>query len=135
MSILSEEAIAGLIGEPKVIPPNLFPLGKLLSRNQHKRREYDVDSASGNRFVIYIRQSDLNIMNFSVILGYRLPDVHTVFRLRRYNGKHQHTNVLEKLTFYDFHVHTATLRYQAPGFKEDHFAETTRRYATLEGAV
>jgi hypothetical protein len=84
--------------------------------------------------VVYLRQSELNVMDFSVILGYRLPNVHTVFRLR-YNGKHQHTNVLEKQTFYDFHIHTATLRYQAPGFKEDHFAEKTGRYASLDGAI
>jgi hypothetical protein len=75
------------------------------------------------------------MMDFSAILGYRLPRVHTVFRLRRYNGKHQHSNVLEQQTFYDFHVHTATQRYQIPGFKEDHFAETTKSYVTLQGAI
>jgi hypothetical protein len=92
-------------------------------------------SESGNQFVVFVRQSDLNMMDFSVILGYRLPQVYTVFRLRRYNGKHQHTNVLEKQTFYDFHLHTATERYQAPGFKEDHFAETTSRHFDLESAI
>jgi len=135
MSILSEETIAGLIREPKTLPEGLVPLGRLVVRNQHKRKEYDVVSGSRNRFVIYVRQSELNIMDFSAILGYRLPEVHTVFRLCRYNGKHQHTNVLERQTFYDFHVHTATLRYQAPGFKEDHFAATTGRYASLEAAI
>lgn len=135
MPVLSEETIARLIREPKTIPDGLVPLGRLVVRNQHRRKECDVTSASGNRFVVYLRQSELNIMDFSAILGYRLPSAHTVFRLRRYNGKHQHTNVLEKQTLYDFHIHTATLRYQTPGFKEDHFAETTGKYANLEGAI
>jgi len=135
MPILSDETIDSLIREAKTIPAGLSPLGKLVARNQHKRREYEVISESGNRFVVFLRQSELNMMDFSVILGYRLPQVYTVFRLRRYNGKHQHTNVLEKQTFYDFHIHTATQRYQAPGFKEDHFAETTNRHFNLESAI
>lgn len=81
MSILSEETITALIEEPKTIPEGLVPLGRLLMRNQHKRKECDVASASGNRFVVYVRQSELNVMDFSIILGYRLPNVHTVFRL------------------------------------------------------
>jgi hypothetical protein len=135
MSILSDQTIANLIQDAKTIPVGLVPLGKLVSRNQHKRKECDVASASGNPFVVYVRQAELDVMNFSVILGYRLPNVHSVFRLRRYNGRHQHTNVLEKQTFYDFHIHTATSRYQTPGFREDHFAEITGRYATMDGAI
>lgn len=78
----------------------------------------------------------LNILDFSVILGYQLPDPHTVFRLQRYNGKsHHHTNTLENQTFYDFHIHTATERYQRAGFKEDHFAVPTNRYYSLESAI
>ena len=75
-------------------------------------------------------------MNFSVILGYMLPGSYTVFRLRRYNGKaHFHTNVLENESFYDFHVHTATERYQIPGFNEDHFAERANRFYDLHSAI
>jgi hypothetical protein len=135
MSILDDDAIIELIQEPKTIPEGLLPLGKLLTRNYHKRKEYDVAAISGNQFVIYVRQSELNMLDFSAILGYRLPRIHTIFRLRRYNGKHQHTNVLEKRTFYDFHTHTATRRYQVSGFKEDHFAEITKRYSSLQSAI
>jgi hypothetical protein len=77
------------------------------------------------------------MLDFSVILGYKPPHVHSVFRLRRYNGKsHRHTNALEKeMPFYGFHVHTATERYQRPGFREDHFAVLTNRYSDFQGAI
>lgn len=75
-------------------------------------------------------------MDFSVILGYRLPHLFRVFRLQRYNGKsHYHTNTIERETFFDFHVHTATERYQDAGSKEDHFARVTDRHYSLESAV
>lgn len=91
---------------------------------------------SGNEFLVAIRKATLNVFDFSVILGYQLPHLHTVFRLRRYNGKsHPHTNPIEKETFYDFHFHTATERYQRTGFREEHFAIVSNRYQTLEGAI
>ena len=80
----------------------------------------------------------LNLLDFSVILGFQIPGLNRVFRLRRYNGKsHYHTNVLEKTPpFRDFHIHTATERYQrAPGHKEDHFATIDKRYYDFESAV
>ena len=51
------------------------------------------------------------------------------------NGKnHQHTNRLESETFHDFHMHTATERYQDAGFREDTYAERTDRFADVFGA-
>jgi hypothetical protein len=86
--------------------------------------------------MVFVRISVVNMLDFPVILGYRLPHLHSVFRLRRYNGKsHHHTNVLERETFYDFHIHTATERYQRSGFSEDHFATKTNRYRDLQGAI
>ncbi|MDZ7814842.1 MAG: DUF1828 domain-containing protein [Planctomycetota bacterium] len=39
--------------------------------------------------------------------------------MRRYNGKsHQHTNKIEGNTFFDFHIHQATERYQEFGERE-----------------
>jgi lysozyme family protein len=135
MRVLSEEQINTLIHEAKSIPEGLCPVGKMTERNQHQRKDYEVACESGNKYLIAIRQSCLNALDFSVILGYQLPNVYTIFRLRRYNGKHYHTNAIEANTFYGFHIHTATERYQKPGFKEDHFAETTNRYWSLESAI
>jgi len=60
-----------------------------------------------------------------------------LFILRRYNGKsHEHKNNLESTNvFYDFHIHTATERYQREGTKEEYFAEITNRYSTVQEAL
>src|ERR1035438_1953776 len=96
MVILSDTEIHALIGEPKAIPVGLRPLGKLIERNQHRRKDFEITGASGSGFMIAIRLSMLNPFDFSVILGYKVPGLNTVFRLRRYNGKHRHTNTIEK---------------------------------------
>lgn len=135
MNILSDQTIEDLIRESKITPYGLLPLTKLIERNQHRRREYNVQSASGNEFVIMVRQSMLNPLDFSAILGYKAPGFNTVFRLRRYNGKHVHTNTIESVTLNDFHFHTATERYQRLGAKEDSFAEVTSRHWNLDSAI
>lgn len=113
MKILSDEDIAALIAEQKKIPAGLSPVTKMTERCQHKRRDFDIQADSGNQFVVWVRQSSLNPNDFSVILGYKIPNSYTVFRLRRYNGNsHQHTNTIEKQTIDGFHVHQATERYQ-----------------------
>jgi hypothetical protein len=134
--ILSDDQIDALIHEPKITPATLFPL-RLIERNKHRRKEYAVKSASssGNEFVIAVRQAMLDTMNFSAILGYKMPGYNTIFRLRRYNGKHEHTNAIEGTTLNDFHFHTATERYQERGAKEDSFAELTSRHCDLDSAI
>lgn len=132
----TDAAIAELISEAKIIPDGLCtPIKAMSERSGHCRKEYEIVCDSGNCFVVKIRLSSVNPMDFSAILGYRLPGSFTIFRLRRYNGRHHHTNILENEHFYDFHIHTATERYQRPGFKEDHFAKVTNRHYNLESAV
>jgi hypothetical protein len=132
---LPDEEIDALIREPKTTPRTLFPL-RLIEHNKHRRRDYPVKSASGNEFVIAIRQSVFDGLNFSVILSHRRPGFNTLFRLRRYNGMHgEHTNEIEGNKLDDFHVHTATERYQKLGAKEESFAEVTSRHWNLDSAV
>jgi hypothetical protein len=45
------------------------------------------------------------------------------------------TNRIEGDGFYDFHIHTATERYQDLGAKEEHYAEATDRYCDFHGAL
>lgn len=137
MTLLSDEDIARLIADQKDIPFGLCPLARMADRFQHRRKDFEVRAESGDEFVVFVRQSKLNIFDFSVILGYKVPRSYTIFRLRRYNGNaHQHTNVLEKQTISGFHVHVATERYQRlGGAKEDHYAEATARYYDLDSAI
>jgi hypothetical protein len=135
LTILSDTEIDALIHEPKSTPSGLLPYTKLVEHNKHLRRDYAVNSASGNEFVIYLRKSTLNAFDFSAILGYRMPESNAIFRLRRYNGRHFHTNTIEGTVLNDFHFHTATERYQRRGAKEDSFAQATSRHSTLDDAI
>lgn len=132
---LSDEEIDALIREAKTTPKALFPL-RLIEHNKHRRKDCEVTSASGNEFVVAIRQSAIDGLNFSVILMRRRPGFNTLFRLRRYNGLHgEHTNEIEGNKLDDFHVHTATERYQKLGAEEDSFAEVTSRHWNLDSAI
>lgn len=63
-------------------------------------------------------------------------DSNQLFRLRRYNGKsHEHTNRIEGNSFYDFHVHMATERYQELGAREDAFAVPSADYWDIQSAM
>jgi hypothetical protein len=136
MVILSDSEIDVLIKELKTTPSGLRPLTRPIERNQHQRKDFEITGASGSSFLLAVRQSMLNPFDFSVILGYKVPGFNTVFRLRRYNGKHHHTNAIEKQVIHGFHIHTATERYQLlGGMKEDSFAELTDRYQTFDTAV
>ncbi|HJX50501.1 MAG TPA: hypothetical protein VJ438_03495, partial [Candidatus Nanoarchaeia archaeon] len=92
--------------------------------------------SDGSLFTIIFRQNDINILDFSIILGYFAPNSNVVFRLKRYNGKsHFHTNQIEKNSFYDYHIHVATERYQLAGFYEDGYAEISSEYSDIDTAM
>jgi hypothetical protein len=101
----------------------------------HKEKEITLEREDRSQFKIIVRQNVINILDFSIILGYMAPRSNVLFRLRRYNGKsHEHTNKIEGITFYDYHFHTATQRYQEAGFEEDGYAEPISEYADLQSA-
>ncbi|MBA3420894.1 MAG: hypothetical protein H0U12_03210 [Thermoleophilaceae bacterium] len=106
-------------------------------KRAHRETQLEVEGREGSRFRVIVRQLVLDPLDFSVILAY-LPSGSTrVFRLRRHNGSsHVHSNKLEGTTIrFDFHMHTATERYQVAGFKEEDYAEPTDAYGDLPGAV
>lgn len=72
-----------------------------------------------------------------MILGWEMPSLMRLFKLRRCNGRsHEHRNPLEQgEVFFDFHVHTATERYQIHGYSEEHYAKPTGAYTDLRGAI
>lgn len=133
---LKDAEIAQLMREKKPLPADYRQRLQLRQKRGHKEQELEVKGDSGSEFLVVVRQSDLNALDFSVILGYRVPRSNVVFHLRRYNGRHgEHTNIIEGQTFYEFHVHTATERYQLLGRDAESFAEPTGRYADLHGAI
>ena len=73
MVILSDSEIEALVREPKTIPAGLRPLGRLIERNQHRRKDFEITGDSGSAFMLAIRLSMLNPFDFSVILGYKVP--------------------------------------------------------------
>ncbi|MFN0280170.1 MAG: hypothetical protein ACKVRN_16455 [Pyrinomonadaceae bacterium] len=134
----TDSEIADLLEESKSVG---IPLSQIGSPFKEKRghNEYDltIRRSAGGEFKVIIRQAMENPLAFSVILGYVPKEKTEVFILRRYNGKnHRHGNRLEKdVPFYDFHIHTATERYQMEAMNEETYAEATDRYGDLNGAI
>ena len=133
---LTDNEIATLITESKPLPEDYAVRIQAKPKRGHKERELDLTGTNGGEFRLVLRQSLLNSLDFSIILAYQIPKTNQMFRLRRYNGKsHEHTNALEDQTFYDFHIHTATQRYQETGMREDSFAEPTSQFGDFQGAI
>ena len=134
--MLTDGDIARLLAEPKVLTfdPHQTPRKTV---GASTAGEFSVTGTAGSEFVIKLRQSKVNVFDFSIILCYIEPGTNHAFRLRRYNGKsHSHSNTLERTAqFYDFHIHMATERYQRAGIKEDSYAEVSNRYSDSHTAL
>ena len=135
---LSGREIEGLVGMTKPLPTDYR--GRLRTRArsysaQHEEAQLEVPVENTGTFRVIVRKNRINPMDFCVILGYVPPERLRLFRLRRYNGLHEHTNRLEGNTLRDFHIHYATQRYQEAGWDIDGYAELTERYATVDGAL
>lgn len=132
----SDREIEALIDEPKPLSADWRSRTRLRAKRGHSERDLDFVGAHGGEFRLILRKNRINPLDFSAILGVRVPDSNQVFRLLRYNGRsHEHTNQIESETFYDFHIHRATERYQDSGFREDAYAVPTDRYQDIDGAL
>ncbi|MBL8153458.1 MAG: hypothetical protein JNM70_04675 [Anaerolineae bacterium] len=138
MAVLTDAAIESLIRQPKLL---LDEYRDILLKDwkdvgSHRRSELKVSGTENDVFIIYIRASNLNLFDFSAILGYEQSAGKGLFLLRRYNGRsHAHTNRIEGNHFRDFHIHFASERYQVRGFREEAYAEVTNRYSDIGGAL
>jgi hypothetical protein len=134
--ILSDDEIASLINEKKPLSNDYHARIQARPKRGHKEAELDVRGNNGSDFRLILRQSIFNPLDFSVILIFRPSKSNQLFRLLRYNGRsHEHTNSIEGETFYDFHMHQATERYQESGAREDTYAKPTDRYADYHQAI
>ena|ERR1017187_8768087 len=134
---LTDDEIQNLILEEKKITHGLNDFFKMKDKKGHREHDISILRPDGSTFKIIVRLSKENLLDFSAILGFIPPKKSEVFLLRRYNGKsHEHSNRIEKeIAFYDFHIHTATERYQREGPREEYFAEITDRYSDVHGAL
>lgn len=135
---LTDTQILALIQEEKLLPGGFLHQIRTRQREKRGHRElnYLVTGEAGSRFKLILRQSMYNPLDFTVGLLYLSDDSSREFILRRYNGKHgEHGNPIEGDRFYDFHIHTATERYQILGDHEDTYAEVTDRYGDLSSAI
>ena len=134
--VYSDQEIRALLREPKSLPDDWRDRTELRPKRGHRERHLDVAGDGGSEFRLILRQSTINGLDFSIILAVLVPQSSQVFRLSRYNGKsHEHTNHIERKTFFDFHIHRATERYQLLGAREDAYAEPTDRYGSYYDAL
>lgn len=135
---LSDREIETLVAVPKYLPVDYRSRLRTRTRPysaQHEEAQLEVLVENTGTFRVIVRKNRINPLDFSVILGYMPPERLKLFRLRRYNGLHEHTNKLEGSNFRTFHIHHATQRYQEAGWDIDRFAEPTDRYTTVDEAM
>ena len=133
MNLISDEQIRAYISEKKAIPRNFNPVLKD-KKCGHSQSYNEFIGENGNTFIVSVRQSNFNPLDFTVIFGVMISG--KIFKLARYNGDHgEHTNKITGESFSGCHIHKATQIYQENGFEEEGFAEQTTRYSDLKTAL
>ena len=131
--IYTDDEIAAFLGERKQLQHDWRTRVRLRPKRGHSEFDLAVAGSAGNDFRLIFRTSKINSLDFSVILAVD-QGANQLFRLLRHNGRgHEHTNSIEGATFYDFHIHRATARYQDIGAHEDAYAEA--EYSDYAGAL
>ncbi|HDL01622.1 MAG TPA: hypothetical protein ENH23_05250 [candidate division Zixibacteria bacterium] len=135
LEIITDELINHLLETAKTVEN---PRARKKRDSGNERVTYILSDIEGNRFNLYLRQNYKPGMEdaFSCGLSFLLPSGET-FTLIRYNGpSHNHPNRLEREKLgYVCHIHRSNKRYLDETGKADGFAEATKRYSTLEGAL
>lgn len=134
MAILTDSEIDSLLKELKYFPDNPRIKPKPKANAQHEESELSLTTTGKLMFKVRIRKHRFNALKFSIILLYRDQENKTWVRLLRCNGKHEHSNDIEKEKFDTFHVHQATQRYMEAGYIEDFYAYQAP-YSSFDGAL
>lgn len=113
--------------------------GGIKWKTQRKSKRCDCifySSDVGGYFVLYARQNEIDLDNFSCGLKLVTSGKDDITLLRCNGSGHTHTNTLERESIdYECHIHIATERYAYSGYKIDHFATKTNDYNDLKGAI
>lgn len=132
----SDNEIEQLINEVKILSNNWRNQIKFKEVRGSKQADFELIGKNTHKFKIVFRQSTFNNLDFSIILGIYPSNSTKLFHLKRYDGKTEHTNPIEKEKFYDFHIHIATERYQVYGKnEEDKYAQPTNKFTNLTEAL
>ena len=133
----TDDEIAALIAERKLLSSRQLQL-RFRDKRGHREASIDIQGDSVGKFRIIIRENRFKPSDFSIILAIRPAQGSGLFHLRRYDGMHRHKNRIESGrrgdNFHDFHIHTATERYQESEFPDDGYAEVTERYNDIDEA-
>lgn len=140
---LTDAQIANLVKEPKHLGRSVDAIlrgmkGKTGREGFLQNTVKFARTASKDKWLLYLRNSPGNPhgTDFSCGLGLIPAGRSDAFMIRRYNGNsHEHTNKIEKTPpFRDFHIHTATARYQKSSYDDDEFAERTDLFDDFHSA-
>jgi len=132
--ILTDEQIKSLVDMPKRVEN---PGAKSRSEGKHTRRDFRVKSLDEKyEFALFTRQSSLLPDSFSAGLRWLSQSGETIMLVRFNGASHPHSNTLEGERFeFEPHIHQATERYLAAGKKDEGYAEVTKEYKTINGAL
>lgn len=131
---LTEEQIAALLAMPKRVEN---PNTKTKIEGKHSRRDFRAFNTDGSHeFALFTRQSLLLPDGFSAGLRWLAKSGESIILMRCNGSDHPHTNSIERDKFEPvYHIHLATERYLAVGKKIEGYAQPTREYRTLDGAL
>lgn len=130
---MDDELIKQHIESPKRI---VNPRARYSTQKGAKQKTFNVISISGeNNYSVFLRQNLRFSYNFSCGFSWHSRDGDRLVLLR-YNGSdHSHYNPIEdEILTAQCHIHRATKRYIDLGKAPEHFAVSTTRFSTLDGA-
>ncbi|QBQ96072.1 DUF6978 family protein [Paraburkholderia pallida] len=131
---LTDARLSELIGMAKRVAN---PGARERVEGRHLRIDYRVVSVEGSHeFSLFTRQSTRLRASYSAGLRWLRQGRESVMLVRCNGPSHEHTNALEgdKISF-GCHIHIATAHYLCANRSEEGFAEPTRAYANLAGAL
>lgn len=132
----TNEEIHKLIRCNKIVTANSTK--DLQPKYKYLRNDYKAESTTEpkQKFQIFIRVSQELPEDFSIGLNHINEEGKSIC-LVRCNGKHgSHRNHKPgAISFFDFHIHTATAEAIAADEKPEQYAEITSEYATWQDAV
>lgn len=131
---LTDARLSELIGMAKRVAN---PGARERAEGRHLRTDYRVVSVEGNHeFSLFTRQSTRLHASYSAGLRWLRRGRESVMLVRCNGPSHEHTNAFEgdKISF-GCHIHIATARYLCANRSEEGFAEPTRAYINLAGAL